>query len=318
MDAKTFNMFGATERHEYDPNKPKGDSDKPNEDYFIIDNDLGLAILADGVTRSRDTNGEYPNGSTIAPKLACEKTREYIKDLSRINIPQNIILESSVRNANETIWKENLKLLEAQNIDYDSVDYFGTTLCVLWIHKREEKILAVFGFIGDSIAIHIPKDGQACLLTIDQLASCYRYTKPFFENLAKKEGLSPEDAKRKRLIYQRKEARNKTLALDPNGNNIGYGVLTGERDAMHFFEIQKLILCVGDKIIMASDAISVLSKKTFSGEPEKINHYNEIIKLASQTTIEDVPQLLIGLIRKKESEKNIGSDDATVVAIEIL
>ncbi len=318
MDAKTFKMFGATERHEYDPNKPKGDSDKPNEDYFIIDNDLGLAILADGVTRSRDTKDEYPSGSTIAPFLACEKTREFIKDLAQTNLSPKIILEVCVSRANEAIWQANLSFKIPQNIDHDSVDYFGTTLCVLWIRKREEKICAVLGFIGDSLAIYIPKNGQARFLTKDQVASCHRYTKPFFENLAKKEDILPEAAKRKRLVYQRKEVRNKISKCDPDGNHIGYGVLTGESDAMHFFEMQKLELCPGDKIIMASDAINVLSEKTLPEEPEKIEHYAKVIDLASKIKTEKLPRLLIEHIRKKEFGKTAGSDDATVVAIEVL
>jgi len=318
MDVPTIRMFGATEKHALDPSKPKGDSDKPNEDYFIIDNDLGFAILADGVTRSRNKYGEYPKGSTIAPKLACEKVHDYIRCRTKIDTSPKVILEDSARKANNEVWQANIAFNIPRNIDYDSIDYLGTTLCVLWIHRREEKMLAVLGFIGDSIAIHIPKDGQARLLTRDQVAPCHRYSKPFFESLVKKEGLSQEAAKRKRLIFQRKEARNKTSARDPDGNLIGYGVLTGEDEAMNFLEIQKLMLCTGDKIIMASDAINVLSEKNLTGEPEKIEHYAKVIDLTSQAHIEDVPRLLIEHIRKKESEKNAGSDDATVVAIEVL
>lgn len=293
----------------------RGESDKPNEDCYLTDEHINFAALADGVTRSRSPAGEYPPGSTVAPQQFVHKTRDAIfREMPPVNNPKKIIREA-FREANESIWSVNKIYDIPEKLNFDDVDYLGTTGCVFWMCDAESG-KALLAFIGDVIALHIPFFAPPKLLARDQLYYCHRYAKPIFAERIKKEKFPPEEAKRRRLIWQRREVRNNKFIRDSDGNFIGFGVLTGESSALDFVEIRCIDLKAKDRIILATDALSACIET--GEEEETISHYSEILAFVKGLPSEDAAQRVLEHIRNCEDEKNLRSDDATVIIVDIV
>lgn len=308
MAQATFAMAGLSVVHE-------GEPDKPNEDAFCIHPDRGLAIVADGVSRSRRPDGTYPAElATRAPELLLRIVSEQLADFPRFWEPGTV--REAVTAANAAIRKENEDRGITQVVNYDTVDYLGTTACILSLAARADHAFGTFGFIGDPVAFLVRNSGTATLLTRDQLDGCHRFGRPYFKALAAREGLSDEEALRQRRIWNRSYARNRREATDPDGHSVGYGVLTGEPGAMHFFEAQLVLARPGDRFILASDALRACAEFGIL-ETESAASYQSMVPLIRMSNLGAVPEILVREIRTRERMRKSRSDDATVVVVEV-
>lgn len=308
MAQATFAMAGLSAVHQ-------GEPDKPNEDAFCIHLDCGLAIVADGVSRSRRPDGTYPAElATLAPELFIRAAGEALATRQRFWEPGTV--REAVAAANTAIRKENEDRGITQAVNYDTVDYLGTTACILSLKAAADHAFGTFGFIGDPVAFFVRSDGAAMLLTRDQLDGCHRFGRPYFKALAAREGLSDGEALRRRRIWNRSYARNRREATDPDGHPVGYGVLTGEPGATHFFETRLVLARPGDRLILASDALRACAE-IGELETESAASYQSIIPIIRAPDPAAVPEMLFQEIRTRERARKLRSDDATVVVVEV-
>jgi hypothetical protein len=214
---------------------------------------------------------------------------------------------------NEKIFKENRECGILKVRDYEANDYLATTACLIVLARHGDHFQGSLGFIGDTVALQVVRNGAA-LLTYDQLLACHAFSYPHWEGKVARGELSKADAERERLVWQRSHARNRSDARDSLGNLVGFGVLTGEPSAMDFLEVRHIYARPGDRFILASDALRACRMK---GERETAASYGVIPDIVRSSAIEAIPGLLIQEIRRAERVHNLRSDDATVVAIEI-
>lgn len=297
-------IAGQTQIHE-------GQPEKPNEDGFIS-NGSTFAAIADGISRSNKADGTYPSEKSIVVPNALLQT--LFRELSG-SVVSTASMRRSFVVANEEINQINgLFGITVDTVDYQANDYFGTTGISLHVDLETGK--AILAYVGDPIAIYLPKDGQPVLLTKDQLHSCHNFSYGHFASLVSPE-FTEKQAKAARLLFQRKDARNQPKATDPGGNLIGFGALTGEDSALHFLEVMELQLKPGDKLMLASDALRA-SAQISGHEDETVFSYERAIEVIETTSFEGIPAALIELTRQYEKLTNARSDDATFVMLEIL
>jgi protein phosphatase len=101
---------------------------KNNQDYFLVDEGLGLYIVADGM------GGHL--GGEVASKLAAETTQEFCRDHK--DIPPRERLEKAINTASEKIYSEGQK--------NEALKEMGTTIVALLVHEGHVYI----GQVGDS------------------------------------------------------------------------------------------------------------------------------------------------------------------------
>lgn len=289
-----------------------GEQDKPNEDACLANPALGLAVVADGVTRSRDGEGKYPSGSTLAPRLLVEQMEKVVLDAPGGANREALSLGLAL--ANSAIGQANAESGISEGLDFQSRDYLGTTGVALLVKQEGQRTSAHFAFIGDPMLFHIRPTGEVALLTRDQLRNCHQFGKPTFDRLARLKGWSQREAARRRLLWQRRDVRNNAKARDTQGNLIGFGVLTGEAKALDFIETGSVEVGPGDRFVLASDALRACSA---GHGAEKAEDYLSLSSLFYGTTTGACARLLVGAVRQAEQEKGLRSDDATVVVVDV-
>ncbi|GEM_PF-5613060 len=290
-----------------------GEEDKPNEDAFLIMQGLGFAAVADGVTRSRLPDGSYPwKTATLAPRLLLGDLERTVQDFTILNDPL-LFLQSGFREGNQLIWSANECLGVNASLDFDKVDYLATVANAFWMPSGSSE--ALVATIGDTVVLWLPNAGSPELLSRDGLAACHRFSYRFFQSLAVSEGIPPDEARRRRLVWQRSIARNHSDAQSPEGEWVGFGVLTGEPEALEFLETRKVDISGGGKVILASDALRACADERL-GE-ETIHAYAAFLRAVGGVSFGDIPAAAIACIREKEIQRSLRSDDATVVVVEI-
>lgn len=135
-----------------------------NEDFFLIDLDQGLFIVADGM-------GGH-NAGEIASSLAANTVREYIGAVGHENPEINI--KYAVQAANEKVFMNSKRSTSREGM--------GTTLTVLWIVGSK----AYVAHVGDSRA-YVVRGGL-----IDRVTSDHSLVQEMVEN----GGLSENEARR--------------------------------------------------------------------------------------------------------------------------
>ncbi|MDB5204212.1 MAG: hypothetical protein JWP09_240 [Candidatus Taylorbacteria bacterium] len=296
-------IFGQTRKHE-------GDGDKPNEDVFGF-NRWGFVALGDGVTRSRATDGTYPvHVAKVAPNtFLAAMLAEYCEFQGGV---LEMFLRNAFKKANETITIASEEQgVTSHTVDYGVTDYLGTTGVCLLVHEGR----AALAYIGDPIALYLPKGGTPRLLTTDQLKPCHRFGKPHFSAMVSST-VSQKEVNNRRTFWQRSQVRNNPAAIDPSGNLIGFGVLTGEPSALEFLQIVELQVQPGDRFILSSDALRAAG--CFDNDDEGVHSYAPALEAISSIPFEGWPSALIDLIRHCEVRDKVRSDDATVVVAEVI
>lgn len=190
--------------------------DKPNEDIVLCDDERKIYILLDGVSRDK-INGKYPSPSPAreVSELFAKEAYDYLKK-SDGKYELKYIKDAFIK-GNEAIEHYNIKY-------YDFLP--GTVGIVCCIYKDR----LYYGYIGDCYGRLIRND------------EILVFTKCQTEKIAihKKE-------------YSSKEIRNEIC------NNIkhpyGYGVLTGQKEALDFVVFGEYCLNNVDMVFLSSDGI---------------------------------------------------------------
>lgn len=296
---KKINVIGRSVAHE-------GEADKPNEDAWRADIERGTVAIADGITRSRLSDGTYPSkDAIIASHSFVEATIAEFFASNTYNIGK---VKRAIAAANGIIALENKERgITPASVDYKTMDYLGTTGCVACLNPIEKT--AIMAYVGDVIVMHFPEKGRPRLLTRDQLHGCHQFSYRHF----------PKDKNEERVLWQRKEARNKITARDPNGNPVGFGAFTGEIEALDFLEVIEVPIEKGDRFLFASDALRILANVSKPNHQlENIFSYTAVTRAAQKITFERWPDYFISMIRQREKDQKARSDDATIVVAEVL
>lgn len=254
---------------------------KPIEDSFQIAGNI--FCVADGITRDPLTPSDFtglspeeffknypnPSGAKIAADLFCN---EFVKNLAG-RLASVAVVKDAFTVANSAIGQLNKD--NVPHVDYLVNDFWACVAAGGIIDNSELR----WGMIGDCGIIVFNSSGKIKFHTEDGLAafSSYRAVFPM-------DGNKPEMRK-----IVRSEFRNNPRKI-VNDKCVGYGALTGEREAEYFMQFGKVGLVSGDLIVFYTDGFApmVTQKEFFSilEEPaenivkQKLTSYS--MKLAQQ------------------------------------
>jgi hypothetical protein len=225
------------------------------EDSMSVKKGKNMLIftLADGVTW-RGKGGENFPVPSPAKKVADIFTSLIFK-VPILEDPE-YFLRFYFSLANKKIFEFNLKRLKNKKINWWNIDY--AHICALLALVKENKLF--YGVIGDSGLFIFDKNGNIKHQSkpIDWFHKNYPF-KEFIEKLKfliQKESENYYDGER----LTRKYFRNK---LDNNYIPYGYGVLTGEKEALFYVIYENVGLENGDVILFFTDGF-----EPFLNEPE--------------------------------------------------
>ncbi|MCM1498333.1 MAG: hypothetical protein NC124_07670 [Clostridium sp.] len=213
----------------------KKNINKPNEDYFLCDDERGIYILVDGVSRDK-VNGIYPNPSPSfdVSKLFVESTHKFLSTNIGKNISILDLLYDAIKKGNDEIRKYNK---QKEWID----DFLPGTVGIVAI-ILDYKLF--FAYIGDCYGLVLNESKKI-------------FTKRQTEKIA--------DHKSEFSAY---EIRNKIC--NNKSHPYSYGVLNGDFKAMDFVKYDKIDIQSGDKIFLCSDGFSDIVENLSSKELYKI------------------------------------------------
>ena len=200
---------------------------KPNEDFYLCDDDRGIYLLFDGVSRDK-INGIYPNPSPSfdVSKLFVKSVYKFL--LENINENANILdlLHNAIKKGNDEINEYNSKK--------EWIDNFlpGTVGIIAVI--RDCKLF--FAYIGDCYGLVISNKGDKTIFTQCQTEKIANHKKEF-------------------SAY---EIRNEIC--NNESHPYSYGVLNGDFRAMNFIKYDTIDILSNDKIIICSDGFSDIIK----------------------------------------------------------
>lgn len=208
---------------------------KPNEDYFLCDDERGIYILVDGVSRDK-INGVYPNPSPSfdVSKLFVESTHKFLSTNINKNVDILDLLYDAVKKGNSEIEKYNK---QREWID----DFLPGTVGIIVIIQDYQLF---FAYIGDCYGLILNKSKKV-------------FTKCQTEKIA--------EHKKEFSAY---EIRNKIC--NNKSHPYSYGVLNGDFKAMDFVKYDKMNIQSRDKIFLCSDGFSDIIKKFTSKELYKM------------------------------------------------
>jgi len=224
----------------------KRDYPRFKEDYFLESNKNPIFAVADGVTLSVNPGEKYPlpSGAGKAAKIFCE---EAVKEGERL---YNSFSESDIAEifdlANKAVGNFNEeKGLTKKKINYWDVDYYSVTSA--FALSKGNKFY--WGSICDSQVVQFDKRGKLKFISNDGW-SYLEKSKPGWDQLPM----------RKRMTYIHKTFRN---ILDKNGLTNGYGVISGEKNALKYVNLGSLNASKGDIFLIFTDGFSPYIKEKF-------------------------------------------------------
>ena len=230
---------------------------KPNEDYYLFDSNQGIAIVADGVSRSL-VNGTYPNPSPAAEvvKIICSNV---VKGLFR---NPSLSLKEAVLQANNALAILNSK-----------IDYFkpGATLIVC---RKIDVSSYEYCYIGDPLMGLLDGEDFNNLL--------YPQTKPLYETIKTGTRLS--------------EREIRGGICNNIQHPLGYGVLDGSKECIDFITEGTVTLEPKDSLFLMSDGFELLTNKQHTKHLSLATFNklaNEMEKLESKNKIRSDDKTLI-------------------------
>lgn len=205
---------------------------KPNEDHVIIDANRQSIVIADGITRTKGLDGQYPIPSPAASAAAlfCETVSAAIAQESTMNLE---VLRGVVRVGNEALARYNAE--NFPNPDFAQADLAG---------------------VAAMIAVVDDKQGR---LWLAQIADCWALAATHInvERLCwEKTSHAAEEYKRIGEQEARRTLRNN------HRSPFGYGAFTGEESALRFVQYQCIALEYKRRLVFASDGLLNLASET--------------------------------------------------------
>lgn len=217
--------------------------DKPNEDYYLCDDEKGIYILVDGVSRDK-IKGVYPNPSPSfwVSKVFVQSVYNYL--LNNFGGDFLELLSEAIKKGNSEIKNYNDKT-KWEN------DFLPGTVGIIVI-IMENKLF--YAYIGDCYGVIINRDK-------------YIFSKCQTDNIEKhKKEFTPF------------EIRNKIC--NNVEHPYSYGVLNGDLRAMKFVNYGEIDICTEDKIFLFSDGFSDVVK-SFSGEDIYKMEIGQLVKYST-------------------------------------
>lgn len=208
----------------------------PQEDYFSISKKNPIFAVADGVTLEYGAFGKYPNpsGAGEVARIFCE---EFIKRADKIYNKfghEDILKLFSA--ANSAVGDYNRKNgLTKETTNYWDKDLFAATAAFAVLINKT----VFWGSICDSYLLHYSADGSRIFKSPGCWPS-YKFLPQNWEEIGLDE--------RKKIV--RKTYRN---GIGKNGELIGYGVVTGEDDAVRYLNCGSFKVEAGDIVALITD-----------------------------------------------------------------
>lgn len=197
---------------------------KPNEDRAIVDPVSKTIAVADGITRTKRLDNSYPDPSPSA-QLA-ERLCEAIPGLRQSHpiIHNTETLANLMTDANRAVAQFNQRVFPTY--DFAERDRAGLAFILgviegdeLWSASIADAWCAVF------------REGVATVVANEKTSQ------------------SRAEYKRLGEIPAREALRNRI------GNPLAYGALTGEREALHFIEYNRVSLKDVDRVVFSTDGL---------------------------------------------------------------
>lgn len=271
--------------------------DKPNEDFFIADDDNRIYILADGVTSTLINNEKYPNpsGGELASHIFCEEVYNYlISKKKELAIKPFDVMKMSLSVANHKICSLNQAFNRYKEANFIEKDYFGTVGTVAVNIKDKFFILHV----GDAIILLKRKVILKWITGVQ--------TKNVSEYIMKIKD-SGVISSRKLMIAVRKDFRNRINSRGLNGEKVSYGVFTGEDGVQDFIQEYEVSIQNKDVILILSDGLSPLINDALS-DYKKTKQFCELL--------DDESEFFDWIIEENDHIAK-RSDDKTVITIDV-
>ena len=192
--------------------------DKPNEDFCIFDDEFGIYILLDGVSRDK-IDGKYPVPSPAlrASEIFADSVYKYLRE--KVG-ERNSDLKGLIKDA-MAFGNEQIALFNAGGT-YSFLP--GTVGIVMLINDGT----AHYGFIGDCFG-SVVSPAQAAVFTRCQTAYIQAHKGEYTAN----------------------EIRN--FICNNISHPAGYGVLTGSEKALDFIELGQVEFGQDEKIFLYTD-----------------------------------------------------------------
>ena len=253
--------------------KNRSDQDKPLEDHVVAEDLRGIYVVCDGVTRSL-VNGAYPQDSTAqqAASLFAEIAYQVLARTLETASPGEA-LRTAVVAGNDAIRRYNMA--KFSHVDYLENDLAGTVaiigVCVADAFH--------YAFIGDCCCYSVFRD-DVVRITSPQTTKVAAYR------------ASAGSTTEATLTIRREFRNNKQSAF-------GYGVFTGEPQALEFVEYGQIPLAAGQTIVLASDGVAAL----FDSAPH--------------TLYETSPEVILAEAEEFEAGQKMRSDDKSLIIVQI-
>ncbi|MCD6094401.1 protein phosphatase 2C domain-containing protein [bacterium] len=208
---------------------------RANEDFYFASEKYPIFAVADGVSRNKNFDRNYPkiSGAGLAAEEFCKKVIEYLeKKFSKSNLKT---LREAFNFANKSIFRLNEKYGINKNLDYLTNDYFCTCGVAAFIKRN----LLYYGYVGDcGIRVYDKNDFLRFISTNDvEPLEGWRENQKF-------------KSKKEYWVVWRKVLRNK-----PKAPYLTYGVFTGEKEVKYYYHIGKIKLFPQDIVFLYSDGI---------------------------------------------------------------
>lgn len=225
-------------------------NDKPNEDFYLMDDKNGIYIIVDGVSRDRE-NGVYPNPSPAAEvsQLFVQKAYDYLKNhiKEEENIEELIFRAMAVGNDEIALYNQRQKWAD---------DFYPGTVGIIACLKREH---FYYGYIGDCYGVY---------LNLNR-----RYTNVFTKCQTEKIALHKKE-------FTSYEIRN--VICNNMEHPYSYGVLNGNKAALDFVEIAMFPIYNNDRILLCTDGVADALKGLLSRKIYGIS-LEDILRISKET-----------------------------------
>lgn len=207
----------------------RADCVKPNEDRALLDPFRQTVVVADGITRTKRTDGTYPtpSPSARAAEVFCESVIAQASIIPELTPDQ---FKTIIEKANAAIAELNRELFP--QFDFAERDRAGVA-AVVGVMDGETMWLAS---IADCWCVGAKGD-----VTTRLAWEKTSHSRPTYVQLGE--------------ISAREQLRNKP------GNPLSYGAFTGEPEALHFVEYAKVDLRGYDRLVFATDGLLAIPKE---------------------------------------------------------
>lgn len=217
--------------------------DKPNEDFILIDQHLGLFTVCDGVSRTRLPNKQYPipSPSAEAAALFAKSVHKYLDE----NGTSADIEPIKLLRAAYTVGNEEVRLFNSKHfpqVDFGVNDYAATAALTCWIKGSQLHYVS----IADCMLFVERTNLQQINANQTERIEAFLKGKELTDNF---------------LQTVRRDIRNQKDHPDR------WGAITGEESALSFIETGNVQLNGAKRVFLCSDGVLAAFKPGF---PDKL------------------------------------------------